>query len=173
MHALEYGLLTAELALKGAHLAAPNSLERGVELPVMTTLLPAELLDYDAQSDVLAVPLLLANSQYFFEALFQSLFDQVSRPLLQRSGPRRLRLLVGGDGRLLNDYSMEILLRVLAANALHLNSNAGGELTVELLTVSSNALSSAAAHAFLASDTDSGQEGEQVMSVALVMKESK
>ena len=46
-------------------------------------------------------------------------------------------------------------------------------LTVELLTVSSNALSSAAAHAFLASDTDSGQEGEQVMSVALVMKESK
>ena len=73
----------------------------------------------------------------------------------------------------MNDYSMEILLRVLVANALHLNSNAGGELTVELLTVSSNALSSAAAHAFLASDTDSGQEGEQVMSVALVMKESK
>ena len=164
VHALEYGRLIAELALKGAHLAAPNSLERGrcgaacddhfACLQNCLTMMWRAM-----YWQCLCCWLTLSTSLRRSSRVF-------STSCLVLCCSAGLRLLVGGDGRLLNDYSMEILLRVLAANALHLT---GGELAVELLTVSSNALSSAAAHVFLVSDTESGQEGGQVMSVALLM----
>ena len=60
----------------------------------------------------LIVPLNVANSQYFLENLIQSVFNYFDLK-------SNANILVGGDGRLLNDFATEILLRIAAGNNIN------------------------------------------------------
>jgi len=71
-----------------------------------------EIFFYKDQKDcVFTVPVILANSQFFMENLWQCVLEYV------KDTHRIRRVLIGGDGRLLNQYASEILVRVVSANS--------------------------------------------------------
>ena len=63
----------------------------------------------------MVVPMSVGNSQYFVESLTQAALSYA----MQITGVERAVIFVvytGGDGRLLNSYAMEVLIRVAAGN---------------------------------------------------------
>ena len=60
----------------------------------------------------LRVPMNIANSQYFLENLFQSIVTVISR----LNPNRKIQVLIGGDGRVLNTLAIEVFLRIAAGN---------------------------------------------------------
>lgn len=65
---------------------------------------------------VLGAQMSEANSQYFLENLFQSVLAHLS----QEHGIdfKSMRILLGGDGRLINDLAMEVAIRVAVGNSV-------------------------------------------------------
>lgn len=89
-------------------------------------ILPVDVKAYtsDGYNDI-AVHMSVANSQYFLESLFQAVFIYMS----QAKG----KILLGGDGRMLNSFAMETFLRVAAGNrAESVLLSEGGVLTTSM-----------------------------------------
>ena len=103
----------------------------------------------------ISFPLLYANAQYAMESLAQSVHDFIVQKL---SATNSVRLVMGGDGRLLNDYASEIFIRVFSANGFP-----------KIFIAEQNVISCSSAQALLDSSTPWGQDDNgSDMDVALV-----
>jgi len=142
VHRIEYGRMTEDpLVLK--HPLYGRAVGTGYTIPVLPSSLPASCVQDVTANQAraggwgvqdspytpvfppvlgaqLVLPLVLANSQYVLESLWQSVLQALVREgVAGDSGdPAELRLLLGGDGRLLNSFAAEQLLRVAAGNGL-------------------------------------------------------
>eukprot|EP00981_Chlorochromonas_danica_P015244 scaffold11244_cov179-Ochromonas_danica.AAC.3 len=110
VHKVEYSRLENHLATRGLD-------QLPATIPTISGLVEEGLCDVSSDG-VVSVPAMVANSQHFFETLFQSIYSVVTRKNNEVGDVSKVKVLVGGDGRLLNDFATEILLRVGAGNGV-------------------------------------------------------
>lgn len=126
----------------------------------------------------LQIPLSSANSQYFLENLAQSVLSYLK--IKGKISLKRSTILVGGDGRLLNDFAFEVISRVATGNNVHsvvFSSDAilATPTAIEYMLATQSASDSRASKiAFVLSAADSagglqGDFGMQVDSHAILM----
>lgn len=163
VYLIEYGRLAMSNRVKDPSATIPIS-----PLPIQSLLRSKiEVVNRGMRSEraVLAVPISEANSQYFLENLFQSIFTHLIRDC--RMDPKSIRVLFGGDGRLLNDLATEIGVRVAVGNTLS-----------RVLVATDNLLDSSTA-AELCSKSSSlvtigkAEEASSLPSVAIVLSTDK
>lgn len=106
-----------------------KNVAKPVNIPVLPGSLPSDnISDYvnTNQPSITGVcfPTSIANSQYFMEVFWDAVLDHILMTLdigsdknnkRNNSNERSVSVIVAGDGRLLNDYAAEVLLRVFGA----------------------------------------------------------
>ena len=68
-----------------------------------------------SRGSLLSAPVVLANSQYFMENLMQCVWEKLQQDGVDLSSTYG-SVLVGGDGRLFNQFAAEMIIRIFAAN---------------------------------------------------------
>ena len=101
------------------------------EVPILSTRLPLDSTCISSAFEGLVLPIMIANSQYVLENLCQGIAETITQyayehrcakgsesEISMRDLLRDIHVTIGGDGRLLNDFAIEMLVRVLVAHQI-------------------------------------------------------